>query len=64
MQQNSSDSSGSPSDDGSSKEGKSYELVSPNKISKVIQNTSGVIILAIIALLVLLIIGYKRKNKM
>lgn len=60
----SSDSSGSPSDDGSSKEGKSYELVSPNKISKVIQNTSGVIILAIIALLVLLIIGYKRKNKM
>ena len=37
---------------------------SPNKISKVIQNTSGVIILAIIALLVLLIIGYKRKNKM
>ena len=46
------------------KEGKSYELVSPNKISKVIQNTSGVIILAIIALLVLLIIGYKRKNKM
>ncbi len=64
MQQKSSDSSGSPSDDGSSKEGKSYELVSPNKISKVIQNTSGVIILAIIALLVLLIIGYKRKNKM
>lgn len=60
----SSDSSGSLSDDGSSKEGKSYELVSPNKISKVIQNTSGVIILAIIALLVLLIIGYKRKNKM
>lgn len=60
----SSDSSGSPSDDGSSKEGKSYELVSPNKISKVIQNTSGVIILAIIALLVLLMIGYKRKNKM
>lgn len=60
----SSDSSGSPSDDGSSKEGKSYELVSPNKISKVIQNTSGVIILAIIALLVLFIIGYKRKNKM
>lgn len=60
----SSDSSGSPSDDGSSKEGKSYELVSPNKISKVIQNTSGVIILSIIALLVLLIIGYKRKNKM
>ena len=60
----SSDSNGSPSDDGSSKEGKSYELVSPNKISKVIQNTSGVIILAIIALLVLLIIGYKRKNKM
>ena len=60
----SSDGSGSPSDDGSSKEGKSYELVSPNKISKVIQNTSGVIILAIIALLVLLIIGYKRKNKM
>lgn len=60
----SSDSSGSPSDDGSSKEGKSYELVSPNKIYKVIQNTSGVIILAIIALLVLLIIGYKRKNKM
>lgn len=60
----SSDSSGSPSDDGSSKEGKSYELVSPNKIFKVIQNTSGVIILAIIALLVLLIIGYKRKNKM
>lgn len=60
----SSDSSGSPSDDGSSKEGKSYELVSPNKIFKVIQNTSGVIILAIIALLVLLMIGYKRKNKM
>ena len=60
----SSDSNGSPSDDGSSKEGKSYELVSPNKISKVIQNPSGVIILAIIALLVLLIIGYKRKNKM
>ena len=60
----SSDSSGSPSDDGSSKEGKSYELVSPNKIYKVIQNTSGVIILAIIALLVLLIIGYTRKKKM
>lgn len=60
----SSDSSGSPSDDGSSKEGKSYELVSPNKIAKAIQNSSGVIILAVIALLVLFVIGYKRKNKM
>ena len=60
----SSSSSDSPSDDGSSKEGKSYELVSPNKIAKTIQNSSGVIILAVIALLVLFVIGYKRKNKM
>lgn len=60
----SSSSSDSPSDDGSSKEGKSYELVSPNKIAKAIQNSSGVIILAVIALLVLFVIGYKRKNKM
>lgn len=60
----SSSSNDSPSDDGSSKEGKSYELVSPNKIAKTIQNSSGVIILAVIALLVLFVIGYKRKNKM
>lgn len=60
----SSSSSDSPSDDGSSKEGKSYELVFPNKIAKAIQNSSGVIILAVIALLVLFVIGYKRKNKM
>lgn len=60
----SSSSNDSPSDDGSSKEGKSYELVSPNKIAKAIQNSSGVIILAVIALLVLFVIGYKRKNKM
>lgn len=60
----SSSSSDSPSDEGSSKEGKSYELVSPNKIAKAIQNSSGVIILAVIALLILFVVGYKRKNKM
>ncbi len=60
----SSSSSDSPSDDGSSEEGKSYELVSPNKIAKTIQNSSGVIILAVIALLILFVVGYKRKNKM
>ena len=60
----SSSSSDSPSSDDSSEEGKSYELVSPNKIAKTIQNSSGVIILAVIALLILFVVGYKRKNKM
>lgn len=60
----SSSSSDSPSDEGSSKEGKSYELASSNKIAKAIQNSSGVIILAVIALLILFVVGYKRKNKM
>ncbi len=59
----SSSSSSSQGSAGESKEGKSYELVSPNKIAKMIQNSSGVIIIAVIALLLLFVIGYKRKNK-
>ncbi len=60
----SSSSSSSQGSAGESKEGKSYELVSPNKIAKTIQNSSGVIIIAVIALLALFVLGYKRKNKM
>ena len=60
----SSSSSSSLSSDDESKEGKSYELVSPNKIAKTIQNSSGIIIIAVIALLALFVLGYKRKNKM
>ena len=45
-----------------SKEGKAYEVVPPSKISKEINDTSGLVVLSIISLLGCLIYGYRRKS--
>ena len=46
-----------------SKEGKAYEIVPPSKISKEITDTSGLVVLSIIAVMAMLIYGYWRKIK-
>ena len=46
-----------------SEEGKAYEIVPPSKVSKEITDTSGIVVLAILALMGLLIYGYTRRSK-
>lgn len=45
-----------------SQEGKAYEIVPPNKISKEITDTSGLVVLSIVSVLAMLIYGYWRKE--
>ena len=45
-----------------SEEGKAYEIVPPSKISKEITDTSGLVVLSIVSVLVMLIYGYWRKE--
>ncbi len=45
-----------------SQEGKAYEIVPPSKISKEITDTSGLVVLSIISVMVMLIYGYWRKE--
>jgi len=51
------------SSEGSGEGSKSYEVVPETPISKEVDNTSGVVILSILALLGCIIYGYRRKNK-
>ena len=44
-----------------SKEGKAYEVVPKSKISKEITDTSGLVVMCIIALMAMVIYGYWRK---
>jgi parallel beta-helix repeat protein len=46
-----------------SQEGKAYEIVPPSKISKEITDTSGLVVLSIISVMVMLIYGYWRKEE-
>ena len=46
-----------------SEEGKAYEIVPPSKISKEITDTSGLVVLSIIAVMGMLIYGYWRKEE-
>lgn len=46
-----------------SEEGKAYEIVPPSKISKEVTDTSGLIVLSIVALMGCLIYGYRTKNE-
>ena len=45
-----------------SQEGKAYEIVPPSKISKEITDTSGLVVLSIVSVMVMLIYGYWRKE--
>ena len=53
---------GDASDGEVSEEGKAYEIVPPSKISKEITDTSGLVVISIVSVLVLLIYGYWRKE--
>ena len=46
-----------------SEEGKAYEVVPPSKISKEINDTSGLVVLSIISVMGMLIYGYWRKEE-
>ncbi|WP_405295711.1 NosD domain-containing protein [Methanobrevibacter sp.] len=46
-----------------SQEGKAYEIVPPSKISKEINDTSGLVVLSIISIMGMLIYGYWRKEE-
>ncbi|MBQ2666009.1 right-handed parallel beta-helix repeat-containing protein, partial [Methanobrevibacter sp.] len=46
-----------------SEEGKAYEIVPPSKISKEITDTSGLVVLSIISVMVMLVYGYWRKEE-
>ncbi|AMD17683.1 hypothetical protein TL18_06395 [Methanobrevibacter sp. YE315] len=45
-----------------SQEGKAYEVVPPSKISKKINDTSGLVVLSIVVIMAMLIYGYWRKR--
>ncbi|MBR6927795.1 MAG: right-handed parallel beta-helix repeat-containing protein [Methanobrevibacter sp.] len=45
-----------------SQEGKAYEIVPPSKISKEITDTSGLVVLSIVSVMLMLIYGYWRKE--
>lgn len=45
-----------------SEEGKAYEIVPPSKISKEINDTSGLVVLSIVAVMAILIYGYWRRR--
>ena len=45
-----------------SHEGKAYEIVPPSKISKEITDTSGLVVLSIVSVMLMLIYGYWRKE--
>ena len=53
---------GDASDGEVSQEGKAYEIVPPSKISKEITDTSGLVVISIVSVLVMLIYGYWRKE--
>lgn len=55
------ESAGDASDGEVSQEGKAYEVVPENKISKEINDTSGLVVLSIVSLLGCLIYGYWRR---
>ena len=45
-----------------SQEGKAYEIVPPSKISKEITDTSGLVVLSIVSVMLMLIYGYWRRE--
>ncbi len=45
-----------------SEEGKAYEIVPPSKISKEVTDTSGIVVISILALMGMLVYGYWKKN--
>ena len=52
---------GDSSEGEQSEEGEVYEVVPASKISKEITDTSGLIVLSIVSLMVMIIYGYWRK---
>lgn len=54
---------GDASEGESSEEGKAYEIIPPSRISKEITDTSGLVVLSIISVMVMLIYGYWRKEE-
>lgn len=54
---------GSSSEGASGDPAKSYEIIPEKKISKSVVDTSGVVVLSIVALVVMFLIGYRSKNE-
>ena len=53
---------GDVSEDEVSEEGKAYEIVPPSKISKEVTDTSGLVVMGILALMGMLVYGYWQKR--
>lgn len=45
-----------------SEEGKAYEIVPPSKISKEVTDTSGIVVISILAVMGMLVYGYRQKR--